>query len=280
MAAKTQTAAPALQSAKVLQARIDKFGVTVNGVQQEAHDIGLQVMRHYDEHGDYTLLARFVGAKIGHKPKGAKKFVITDDFPGVCGTLRKNIVAWFVRFTDIRFRDDGMLYRMNRKSATFAAHVEQNDGKAVNVEAAAANPWWTLDGAKRDSSRNAIDLLNLISIAESISKRINTAIEADAERTGDDDGHAYVPEQLDQMKAFADMIEKATQSFIKKNDVNVVNLQAERVLRKASAGQAQADVDRPVTTGSVVESAGGTETIVTTDPTGAGKAGDPIPEAA
>lgn len=240
---------PTLQSGKVLQTRIDKFGKTVADTQKEAHDLALQTLLHYDKHGDMTLAIRLIGGKIGHKPKGAKKFVITDDHPGVCGTLRKNVVAWFAKFTDIRFNGDGMAYRMNRKSATFAAHVEQNGGKAVNAELASAHPWFTLEGAQRDSSRNAIDLLNLIAIAESISKRINTAIEADAEREEGDTGHAYVPEQLDAMKAFAAAIEKTTDAFVKSKKVNVVNLQAERMKRKAAAGQAPADVDRAVTTG-------------------------------
>lgn len=240
---------PTLQAGKVLQTRIDKFGATIKATQVEAHDIALQTLMHYDKHGDFTLLARFIGAKVGHKPKGAKKFVITDDFEGQTGTFRKNIVAWFAKYSDIRFNGDGMLYRMNRKSATFAAHVEANGGKAVNVEEAAANPWFTLDGAKRDASRNAIDLLNLIAIAESVSKRINTAIEADAERAEGDTGHAYVPEQLQAMKDFAAAIEKTTDLFIKNNKVSVVNLQAERIKRKGEAGQAAADVERPVTTG-------------------------------
>lgn len=267
-----KTKLPALIAGKALQTRIDKFGKTVEATQQEAHDIGLQCLMHYDQHGDYTLAARFLGAKIGHKPKGAKKFVITDDFPGVCGTLRKNVVAWFAKYSDIRFNGDGMLYRMNRKSQTFLAHVEQNDGKAVNVEAAAANPWWTLEGARRDSSRNAIDLLNLIAIVESVSKRINSAIEADAERTDDDDGHAYVPEQLDLMKKFAAESQKLVDNFVKKEKVDVVDLQAARVKRKAEAGQARADVERSVTTGATPD--------VNDAPEGTGNAGERVPEAA
>lgn len=240
---------PALQSGKVLQTRIDKFGKTMADTQQEAHEIALQTLMHYEKSGDYTLIIRFVGGKIGHKPKGAKKFVISDDFQGMTGTFRKNVVAWFTKYSDIRFNGDGMAYRMNRKSATFLAHVEANGGKVINVEEAAANPWFTLEGAKRDSSRNAIDLLNLIAIAESISRRINTAIEADAERDQGDTSHAYVPEQLDAMKAFAATIDKATDAFVKQNKINVVDLQAARVKRKAEAGQAPADVDRAVTTG-------------------------------
>lgn len=240
---------PALQSGKVLQTRIDKFGKTMVDTQQEAHEIALQTLMHYEKSGDYTLIIRFVGGKIGHKPKGSKKFVISDDFDGMTGTFRKNVVAWFTKYSDIRFNGDGMAYRMNRKSATFLAHVEANGGKVLNVEEAAANPWFTLEGAKRDSSRNAIDLLNLIAIAESISRRINTAIEADAERDQGDTSHAYVPEQLDAMKAFAATIDKATDAFVKQNKINVVDLQAARVKRKAEAGQATADVDRAVTTG-------------------------------
>lgn len=240
---------PTLQSGKVLQTRIDKFGKTIVDTQQEAHEIALQTLMHYEKHGDFTLIIRFVGGKIGHRPKGSKKFNITDDFDGQTGTFRKNLVAWFAKFSDIRFNGEGMAYRMNRKSATFLAHVEANDGKVINAQAGAAHPWFTLEGAKRDASRNAIDLLNLIAIAESISRRINTAIEADAEREEGDTSHAYVPDQLDAMKAFAATIEKATDSFVKQNKVNVVDLQAARIKRKAEAGQAPADVDRAVTTG-------------------------------
>lgn len=238
-----------LQSGAVLQKRIDAFAKTVKATQQEAHDIGVQVVGHYEKHDDYTLIARFVGAKIGKRRKGERKFTISDDFPGVCGTLRKNVVAWLTRFTDLRFNGEGMIYRMNRKSETYLAHVAQNNGKPVDVETAAATPWWTLDGAQRDASRNAIDLLNLLAMADSIGKRIQTAIDADAEREKGDESHAYVPEQLGDMKAFADAIQKAKDDFIAARKVNVVNLKAEREARKAAKPVAGADVARPVTTG-------------------------------
>lgn len=267
---------PALQSGKVLQTRIDKFGAVIKSTQQEAHDIALQTLMHYDKHGDLTLAARFLGAKIGHKPKGAKKYVITDDFEGVTGTLRKNVVAWFAKYSDLRFNGEGMIYRLNRKSATFLAHVESLGGKVVDAQAAAENPWFTLEGATRDASRNAIDLLNLIAIAESISKRINTAIEADAERGPEDTGHAYVPEQLDAMKAFAAAIEKTTDTFVKANKVNVIDLQAARVKRKAEVGQSVADTERAVTTGTNPN----TEAVEPVNPAGVGVAGEPVQDEA
>lgn len=242
-----------LQTAKVLQTRIDTFGKTVLATQQEAHDIGVQVLAHYAEHGDLTLYARFVGAKIGSRKKGERKFTITDDFPGVCGTLRKNIVLWAAKFSDLRFNGDGMLYRMNRKSESFIAFHATIGGKlskagqAVDVDTAADNPWWTLDGARRDASRNAIDLLNLFAIVDSIPKRIESAMEADAEREPGDESHAYVPEQLDAMREFAEAVEAAKAAFIKRQHINVVELKAERELRKAKVSAA--DVARPVTTG-------------------------------
>jgi hypothetical protein len=255
-----------LMAGAALQKRIDTFGKTMATTQQEAQDIGVQCLAHYAEHGDFTLLARFIGAKIGKRRKGERKFTITDDFPGVTGTFRKNIVAWIARFSDIRFNGEGMLYRMNRKSETFTAfhatigNVLSKAGMAVDVDAAAAAPWWTLEGAQRDASRNAIDLLNLLAIADSIPKRIATALENDAERE-EGDAHTYVPEQLDAMRAFAAAIEKAKDDFVKSQKINVVDLKAQREARKASNTVAPADVERAVTTGATPDADLGGERV-------------------
>lgn len=241
-----------LMAGAALQKRIDAFGKVIQTTQQEAQDIGVQCLAHYAEHGDFTLLARFIGAKIGKRRKGERKFTITDDFPGVTGTFRKNLVAWVAKYSDIRFNGEGMLYRMNRKSESFVAWHKtignklSTAGMAVDPDAAAADPWWKGENARRDASRNAIDLLNLLAIVQSVSKRVNTALEADAERE-EGEAHTYVPEQLDLMRQLAKDADALAERFVKANKVNVVQLKAEREARKA--GISPADQVRPVTTG-------------------------------
>lgn len=234
-----------IQSAKVLNARIDAFGKVVLSTQQEAQDIGVQCLAHYAEHGDLTLFARFVGGKIGKKAPKDRKYTITDDFPGVCGVMRKSIVAWAAKFSDLRFNGDGMVYRMNRASESFKAFhptigsVLSKAGQAVNVDMAEAEAWYDGDGAKRDASVRQLDLLNLIAIAASIAKRLEKAKEQDAE-----DGGVIVPGQLEKMEAFAAAITAATAAFEKKENVNVVVLQAEREARAKAAAQTPVNVDR------------------------------------
>jgi hypothetical protein len=234
-----------IQSAKVLNARIDAFGKVVLSTQQEAQDIGVQCLAHYAEHGDLTLFARFVGGKIGSKKKGERKYTITDDFPGVCGVMRKSIVAWAATYSDLRFNGDGMIYRMNRASESFKAfhptidNVLSEAGQAVNVSMAEENPWFEGDEAKRASSVRPLDLLNLITIAASITKRLAKAKEDDAENGG-----VIVEGQLAKMEAFAAAIAKATADFEKKENVNVVLLQAEREARAKAAAEAPVVVDR------------------------------------
>lgn len=222
-----------LQTTKALNTRIDAFGKVVQSTQHEAHEIGIQCLAHYAKHGDLTLFARFVGGKIGSRKKGERKFTITDDFPGVCGTFRKAIVAWAAKYSDLRFNGDGMVYRMNRTSESYKAFLPtiggelSEGGQAVNVEMAEADPWFEGDGAKRDASVRQLDLLNLIKIAESIAKRLERAKESDAE-----DGGVIVAGQLEKMEAFAAAITKATEAFTKKEHVNVVELVAEREARR------------------------------------------------
>lgn len=224
-----------IQSAKVLNTRIDAFGKVVLSTQQEAQDIGVQCLAHYAEHGDLTLFARFVGGKIGSRKKGERKYTITDEHPGVCGVMRKSIVAWAATYSDLRFNGDGMIYRMNRASESFKAFFPtiggeySTAGQAVNVGMAEANPWFEGDEAKRASSVRPLDLLNLITIAASITKRLAKAKEDDAENGG-----VIVEGQLAKMEAFAAAIAKATADFEKKENVNVVLLQAEREARNAA----------------------------------------------
>lgn len=224
-----------IQSAKALNARIDAFGKVVLSTQQEAQDIGVQCLAHYAEHGDLTLFARFVGGKIGNRKPKDRKFTITDDFPGVCGVMRKSIVAWAATYSDLRFNGDGMIYRMNRASESFKTFFPtiggeySTAGQAVNVGMAEASPWFEGDEAKRASSVQALDLLNLLTIAGSITKRLEKAKEADAEN-----GDTIAPGQLAKMEAFAAAIAKATAEFERVEHVNVVMLKAEREARNAA----------------------------------------------
>lgn len=228
-----------LQTGADLQKRITAFGKTVATTQQEAHNIAVQVLMHYDKHGDYTLLARFVGGKIGKKPAGGTKVIITDDFPGVCGTLRKNIVAWFTAFSDLRFNGDGRLYIMNRNSDSFRTFLPtigglSETGRACNVAKGIENPWYTLDGAARDASRT-LDLLSMLTTVEAISKKLAKALEADAQREPGEALTAYDPAQLDLMKAFSASLTKTADDFVKAKRINVADLEEARKARKAAA---------------------------------------------
>lgn len=256
MAAKTNNAFT-LQTGKVLQARINKFGASREALYQEGHEIALQCAAHYDTHGDLTLAARFLGGKIGNKPKGSTKYVITDDFPGVCGSLRKQMVAWFTAFTDLRFNGDGMIYRMNVKSESYQAHLLAIGGlsennRAVNVAKGAENPWYTLDGAVRDGSRT-LDLLNLIAMVDAISKRVEKAVADDAERAPGEVTHTYAPDQLDDMRALVNAVSKAKADVLASRKVNVVDLEEARKARKVKAEAAIVSPDALAATGDIVE---------------------------
>lgn len=230
---------------KELKARITRFGTARAKVEQEAHEIAVAVLKHYDDHGDYTLIVRFVGGWIGEKPKGQTKFIEKERFNGVCGTLRKNIVAWFAEFSDIRFNDKGMVYRMSPKSAPYAELMERiktlsDNGRAVNVSMGEESPWFTLNGAKRDASVGPLDLLSLLHMARRINSRLTKAISSDT----------VADDELGAMTAFAKSMDEAINTFTEVNNINVVDLE------KAREARAKAD------------------------PSGAGEAGDKVEDEA
>ncbi len=242
--------------------------------QQEVHDVALQALAHYANSGDNTLILRLVGGFSRKRKPGSNEYLKTAEHSGVLGIDRGWIIDWLARFSDIRFNGSerhvtanrlagdtppAYIYIMDPAAKTTLALREQigtiegGDGvtRTVNLEQAAANPYWTLDKAVANGQRNAIDLLNLYSITGSLRKRMETAFQKQEEG----DAGAVIAEQADAMEAYVKAMEAAHEAFLKANAKtlpSVADLEAERVKRKAQAGQAAADVARPNTTGAAV----------------------------
>lgn len=259
-------------SADVIK-RIDGIKVKRETYQQDLHETAVQALAHYANSGDNTLILRLVGGFSRKRVPGSNDYKKTNEFPGVLGIDRGWIVDWLAQFSDIRFNGSerhatanrlagdtpsAYIYVMDPKAKTTLAHreaigtLEGGDGvtRIVNLEKAAATPYWTLEKAKANGQRNAIDLLNMFSITASLEKRLATAEQKQEEG---DDG-AIIREQHDLMASYVKAMQEADAAWRKANAVNdskIVELEAERVKRKALAGQAEADVVRPNTTGAV-----------------------------
>lgn len=256
--------------------RIDAVKGKRESYQNEVHDVAVQALAHYANNGDNTLLLRLVGGFSRKRKPGSNDYVKTAEHSGVLGIDRGWIVDWLARFSDIRFNGSerhatanrlagdtpsAYIYIMDPTAKTTLAHREAigsitgNDGvtRTVDLAGAAKTPYWTLEKAQANGQRNAIDLLNLFSITGSLRKRYETALQKQEEG----EAGVIIAEQADKMEAYVKAMEAAHEAFMKSNkDVNVIELEGERAKRKLLAGQAEADVVRPNTTGAAVVNAG------------------------
>lgn len=255
--------------------RIDAIQGKREAYQQEVHDVAMQALATYANSGDNTLVLRLLGGISEKRIPGSTEYRQTAAHPGVLGVDRGWLMDWFARFSDLRFNGkksgdkkipDGAIYIMAPGAKTTIAlreelgTIEGGDGisRIVDLKGAAKNPWWTLEKAKANGQRNAIDLLNLFSITASLSKRLETA----RQRQEEGEAGAIVEAQDAQMEAYAKAMLAAHEAWIAANKIDVADLEAERVKRKLLAGQGDSDTHRAVTTGAdIVDSSTAAGTV-------------------
>ena len=128
-----------LKDAKTIQKMIGAVVKASDKLYPAIHETAVQCILHAQEHGDVTLLDTLISSLDKGTYRGGMKF-------------------WAEKFTPIRWNGDGKVGLIGpKKSPTmYEKHLVANKGVAWNVDAAEANPFWTLDEVKADQEKQPV----------------------------------------------------------------------------------------------------------------------------
>ena len=125
-----------LKDTKTIQKMIGAVTKAADKLYPAIHETAVQCVLHAQLHGDATLLNDLI--------MGLNK-----------GTYRGGMKTWAMKYTPIRWNGEGKFGLIGpKKSPTmYEKHLVANKGVVWNVEAAEANPFWTLEEVKADQDK-------------------------------------------------------------------------------------------------------------------------------
>lgn len=142
---------------------------------QEVHDVAIQIMGHVSTCGDLTLMCRLIGNVTTQGGAVFEKGV---------ASRRLALLEWLNEYSPIRVSGDNVIGMLKATA---------KDYRAFDLEAAAANPFWTLksEADRREKPPVPFDSATIQSAIGALNGKLQKAIE---------EGRVN-PEQIEALKA-------------------------------------------------------------------------------